>query len=75
MHYTNEISVLEFELGKLWKISELYYVGFAIKVAGGFGGETEKVDGFRVDANREQDDDDITLNSKHIGAAITLVRK
>ena len=75
MHYTNEISVLEFELGKLWKVSELYYVGFAIKVAGGYAGNTKPVDGFRVDANREQDDDDITLNSKHIGAAITLVRK
>ena len=75
MHYTNEISVFEFELGKLWKISERYYVGFCIKLAGGSAGDTKSVDGFRVDANREQDDDDISLNSKHIGAVITLVRK
>ena len=50
-------------------------MGGTVKVAGGFGGETEKVDGFRVDKNREQKDDDITLNSKHIGAVITFVRK
>ena len=75
MYYEGGEGLIEFEIGKIWKISEHYSLGFSVKVAGGFGGETEKVNGFRVDANREQDDDDITLNSKHIGAAITLVRK
>ncbi|MBR6450353.1 MAG: hypothetical protein IKS96_10505 [Fibrobacter sp.] len=75
MYYVEGESFIEFEIGKVWNISDSYSLGFSVKVAGGFGGETEKVDGFRVDANREQDDDDITLNSKHIGAAITLVRK
>lgn len=74
MRYWAEETVLELELGKLWKVSERYYMGFSIKVAGGFAGQTDSVDGFSVNANREQDDDEITLNSKRIGASFTFVR-
>ena len=75
MHYWDSETILELEIGKLWKVSERYFLGFSIKVAGGFAGGTDPVDEFRVDAHREQNDDDITLNSKHIGAAVTFVRK
>ena len=59
--------------GFFWSAEEHRYK--TIKAAVGFAGQTESVDGFHVDANREQDDDDITLNGKHIGAAITIIRK
>ena len=75
MYYWDSETILELEIGKLWKVSERYFLGFSIKVAGGFAGGTDPVDEFRVDAHREQNDDDITLNSKHIGAAVTFVRK
>ena len=74
MYYEGGEGLIEFEIGKIWKISEHYSLGFTIKAAGGFGGRTESVDGFRVDANREQKADDIMLNSKHIGAFITFAR-
>ena len=72
--YENGETVIELDAGKVWKISEHYSVGFSIKVAGGFAGSTESIDGFRVDKHPEQKEDDITLNSKHIGAAITLIK-
>ena len=74
MYYEGGEGLIEFEIGKVWNISDSYSLGFSVKVAGGFGGETEKVNGFRVDKNMEQKDDDITLNSKHIGAFITFAR-
>ncbi len=75
MFYENGETILEVDVGKVWKVSEHYSVGFSVKVAGGFAGNTEKVEGFRVDRHLEQDEDDITLNGKHIGAAITLIRR
>ena len=75
MNYGDSETFVEFDVGKLWKVSERFWVGFSIKVAGGFAGGTDEVDGFRVDANREQNDDDITLNGKHIGAAVTIAWK
>ena len=75
MYYEAGETVLELEMGKVWKISEHYSVGFSIKAAGGFGGNTESIEGFHVDKHPVQDEDDVTLNSKHIGAAITIVRK
>lgn len=75
MFYENGETMLELEIGKVWKLSEHYSVGFSVKAAGGFAGNTESIDGFRVDKHPEQDEDDITLNSKHIGAAVTFVRK
>ena len=73
--YENGETVLEVDLGKVWKISEHHSVGFSVKLGGGFAGNTEQVDGFRVDRHLEQKDDDITLNGKHIGAAVTLIRR
>ena len=75
MFYENGETILEVDVGKVWKVSEHYSVGFSVKVAGGFAGNTEKVEGFRVDRHLEQDEDDITLNGKHIGAAITVIRR
>ena len=75
MYYEDGETIFELEIGKLWKISEYYSVGLSIKAVGGFGGSTENIGGFHVDKHPVQNNDDVTLNSKHIGAAITIVRK
>jgi hypothetical protein len=61
--YSDQETILKFELGNVWDVSEHFAVGFEGKAVLGFS--------FNVDESR----DDVTVNSKSFGFALKVVRK
>ena len=69
----------QFELGKVWKVSDYYSVGlemnFGASLSAGVSSNTGSSDPKIIVGQPPRRDDDISFNSRHIGAAITIVRK
>ena len=61
--YSGQETILKFELGNVWDVSEHFAVGFEGKAVLGFS--------FNDDESR----DDVTVNSKSFGIALKVVRK
>ena len=61
--YSDQETILKFELGNVWDVTEHYAVGFEGKAVLGFS--------FNDDESR----DDVTVNSKSFGIALKVVRK
>lgn len=75
MTYVGSESGLQFEMGKVWKLSEHYFIGAALNFMFCWSEyQKEDKDVFRI-GEKPRREDDITLNSLHFGLAVTIVRK